>query len=242
VKTQVVEVDVEPSVLIWARKSLGMSIGEAAKDSHLEESLIEMLEKGSKRPEISMLKALASTYKRSTAALLLPRPPVEPPLPEDFRSLPREGSLPISKRTRLAMRRARRLQAIAGELRERPGMNLSKRLGEIHIGDDPEEVAIRLRNALGISYDVQHRWKDPTKAFDGWRTALEKLDILVLKIPMEMKEARAFSLIDRGIPVIAINSNDSPNGMIFSLLLQSPCWCNPRATRTSHETTIGEAY
>ena len=217
-KAKAVEVGVEPSVLVWARTSLGMTIPEAARSSHLGEPLIEALEGGTARLDISMLKALASAYKRSTAALLLLQPPVEPSVPEDFRTLPREETLPLSKKTRLAMRRARRLQAIARELKGRPGTLLSDRVGEIGLVDDREDAARRLRDVLDVPFDVQVRWKDAPEAFNGWRTALERLNVLVLKLPMDMTEARAFSFVEDDLPVIAINSNDSPNGMIFSLL------------------------
>lgn len=113
------KVSIEPKILIWARESIGRSIQEVAKRLNISENTISGWELGQKKPTLLQLEKLAKTvYKRPLAVFFLSVHPVDPPLPVDYRVLPTDKRLPFSAKTRLAIRRARRLKSLATELTE----------------------------------------------------------------------------------------------------------------------------
>jgi len=66
------EVVVEPRVLIWARKSIGMNIEEVAKRLNTGQDTVSKWESGQKKPTLIQLEKLARTiYQRPLAAFFL---------------------------------------------------------------------------------------------------------------------------------------------------------------------------
>ena len=102
----------------------------------------------------------------------MPSPPTEPALPTDFRTLPADRELPSLQKTRLAIRRAQRLQSLATELRGTITKEAFK-IGSISLSDDPEEVAIKIRNDLKVDAQTQFHWKDENIALNEWKKVLE---------------------------------------------------------------------
>jgi Zn-dependent peptidase ImmA (M78 family) len=211
------EVSIAPSVLKWARVSLGKSIDEVAKRLDISGSVVENWETGDKQPTLKQLRELTTFYKRPLAAFFLAEPPQEPPFPVDFRTLPKTVRKPFSEKTRLAIRRARRLQALAGELNKTLEAEMKVKIGEASLSDDPETVAIRARASLGVGMESQFNWKDEATALSEWKRSIEQTGPLVFELPFPFDEGRAFSFADRALPAIVLNSNDAVNGRIFSL-------------------------
>jgi Zn-dependent peptidase ImmA (M78 family) len=84
--------------------------------------------------------------------------------------------------------------------------------------DEPELLAARLREQLGISGERQtSTWKNERQALEEWKFAVEGLGILVQQIGMPLDEARGFSLVGDGIPIIVLNARDAIRAQIFSL-------------------------
>jgi Zn-dependent peptidase ImmA (M78 family)/DNA-binding XRE family transcriptional regulator len=208
---------VEPKVLLWARESIGLGIQEVAKRLQLSENTLGKWELGEKRPTLAQIEKLSKIYKRPLAAFFLPRPPEEPPLPKDFRSLPTKKGATFSPKTRLAIRRARRLQSLAAELAKSLKRDITRKISKVSLSDNPENVAIRIREQLGIGIQTQFGWRDENEALNEWIKAIEKSGILVFQIGMPIEETRGFSLDQSQLPVIVLNSSDSPKGRIFSI-------------------------
>src|SRR3972149_7418485 len=113
------DVSVEPSVLIWARESIGMSVEEVAKKiKGITINTIKRWEskEGSEKPTFAQIETLSNIYKRPLSAFLLPAPPKEPPFPKDFRTFPTEEKQLLKPKTYLAIRKARHFQYSAIEL------------------------------------------------------------------------------------------------------------------------------
>jgi Zn-dependent peptidase ImmA (M78 family)/DNA-binding XRE family transcriptional regulator len=211
------EVFIEPKVLLWARESIGLGIKEIAKKLQVSENTIEKWESGQKKPKLTQVERLAKIYKRPLAVFFLSKPPQEPPPPKDFRSLPQEKKAVFSPKTRLAIRRARRLQSLAAELAKSLNRQITPLIGKVALSDNPEIVANRIREQLGVGIQMQFSWEDENKALDGWKRAIEKSGILIFQINMPIEETRGFSLNEGRLPVIVLNLSDSINGRIFSL-------------------------
>jgi Zn-dependent peptidase ImmA (M78 family) len=211
------EVDVEPGVLIWARESMGIEIAEVAKRFGLSQNIIKKWEYGQKKPTIIQIKKLAKFYKRPLAVFFLPSPPEEPPLPNDFRTLPDESRKPFSPETRLIIRKARRLQSLAIELAEGTNKDIHTNVGRVNLSDNPEIVANNERIHVGIDIQTQFSWSREVDAFEEWKKAVEKLGILVFQFPLAVEEIRGFSLPKDILPAIVLNRRDHVRARIFSL-------------------------
>jgi Zn-dependent peptidase ImmA (M78 family)/DNA-binding transcriptional regulator YiaG len=211
------KVSVEPAVLKWARESAGLSIEEVAKRVGATVETVMRWESGERQPTLQTLEKLSVFYKRPLAVLFLPAPPQEPPLPRDFRVLPGKQSLPLSRETRLAIRKARRLQSVATELMKELGIGATPKIGKTSLEADPEEVAAEERRRLGIGVAEQIHWKNHYVAFYEWRRAIERLNVLVFQMRMPLEEVRGFSLVEGELPAIVVNSSDSISARIFTL-------------------------
>jgi len=211
------EVDVEPKVLIWARESMGMNRAEVAKRFELSENMIKKWESGQEKPTIVQIQKLAKIYKRPLAVFFLPEPPEEPPLPNDFRTLPEERRKPFSSKTRLAIRHTRRLQSLAIELAKSTDSEIHTNIGQASLSDDPEIVANKTREQIGIDIQTQFAWKEDDHAFKEWRKAVERLGVLVFQLPLPVEETRGFSLPEDTLPAIVLNEKDHIRARIFSL-------------------------
>jgi len=92
------------------------------------------------------------------------------------------------------------------------------KLEHAEISEDPEDLALRERVSFNITVDEQIKWKDAYQAFNTWRRLIESKNMPVFQISMPLEDARGFSLVDEEPFVIIINSSDSIEARIFTLL------------------------
>ena len=208
---------VKPELLVWARKSAGLTIQQAARKAEVTDEQIAGWENGTSRPTISQLRKLAAACKRPLAVFYLPSPPAGADVLHDFRRLP--GGVPeqLSPQLIWEIRRAReRREAVLNlleGLEELPRFSLHADLSE-----DSERLGSRIRGFLGIQRDVLARLPGKHDALDYWRSALERAGVLVFQASgVPTSEMRGFSLSESPLPVIVVNSKDSPLGRIFSM-------------------------
>src|SRR5260370_5598684 len=103
-----VATEINPDILRWARETAGVEAQSLARRF----PKLQSWESGATKPTVSQLEALSDLYKRPLATFFLSSRPHEPPPPQDFRLLSRDQVRTLSKKTRLAMRAARRAQRI----------------------------------------------------------------------------------------------------------------------------------
>ena len=240
---------IKPALIRWARESAGMSVTEAAKRLGIDSKILEEWESSEARPTPRQLEKLADVYKRPTACFFMPQPPMEPPLPIDFRVLFTGISQNLSAPTLFALRRARRLQRVFADL---ANGSLQVKLSTIDVtvslDDSPEAAAEKARTLLNVSTDDQSLLKYPSKAFKVWRHELGRIGILVFQFSMPLNEVRGFSL--SGIPaVIVVSTKDEFSARIFTLfhewahlLLDRPGICVPDAIVQTKQTDRIEIF
>jgi Zn-dependent peptidase ImmA (M78 family)/DNA-binding XRE family transcriptional regulator len=213
-------VNVNPRVMNWARETAALSREDVGKLLNIKVNTVQAWEEGDRKPTLNTLNKLAAAYKRPLASFFLPEPPSEPPTPHDFRVLPDEKRHPLSRKTLLAIRRARYIQSIATELLEteetikKPAISM----GKVSIREDPELVAARYRQIFRISLEDQLAFRSPHEAFRNWRDKVENLGIVVHQARIPPEEIRGFSLLDGMTPTIAISLSDAIHAKIFTLL------------------------
>ena len=89
------------------------------------------------------------------------------------------------------------------------------------ISDDPEAVGRKIRTSLGVTDDLQFKWKDADgrTAFNAWRNRIEELGVLGFQTTtFASEEASGFAIAAEELPVIAVNRKDPLTRRTFSLL------------------------
>ena len=206
-----------PTVLQWARRSAGLSAELAAKKIGVRPDRLLEWESGSEKPTIAQLRKLGAAYKRPVAAFYLQSPPKDFDPMRDFRRHPEGESSLVSPELQIEIRRGhdRREWALEllAQLGERP-KNIS--LG-LHLEADTEEAAIKVRDFLGVTVDLQKQWK--RHAFTRWRNCIENAGILTFEMTsVPVREARGFSIGAQTLPVAVANIKDAFPARAFTLI------------------------
>lgn len=210
---------INPALLVWARKSAGYEVMEAAQKLQVDEERLSGWEAGSAQPTIPQLRKLAETYKRPLAVLYLPEPPLAFQPMHDFRRLPEMGSRRFSPDLTLEIRKAHQRRTLALEIFEDADDKPKKFTLETKQNVKIEDAGKVIREALGMDYQLQLGFKDHITAFRGWRSRIENLGILVFQASrLEEKEASGFAFWAEDLPFIVVNSKDAYPRRTFSLL------------------------
>jgi Zn-dependent peptidase ImmA (M78 family)/transcriptional regulator with XRE-family HTH domain len=209
--------NVTPAVLLWARKSAGLDLGEVAHRLQVDPGVLAAWEDGTDRPSLTHAERLAVIYKRPLVAFFLSEPPAEPALPRDFRTMPDRAGGQLSPETLLAVRRARRVQAQTIELRKALRTEQTIRLAHVSARLDDDSAAAAIRRNVGVEALTPRAWRDMYEALRSWRSAVERLGVLVLQFAMPVSDARGFTLPSDSVPVVVLNTRDSPSARMFSL-------------------------
>lgn len=208
-------VSVHPAVLKWARESIKKTPEEVAKAMQTSAKRILDFESGDAQPTFVQLLSLAKIYRRTAAALLLPSVPPDAKPPRAFRKIYGLEEDTYSGDVAVAFRRARWIQEKVAELAQSEFRYPFRR---ITLESDPAAAAANLREQLGISIADQFKWPGYSSALSEWKQSIEKLGVFIIQQKMPVKEARAFSFVDKKPFVIVLNSSDIDVGRIFSLM------------------------
>ena len=212
---------ITPSVIKWARESSGYTVKEVVDKLNrktITAQTISDWENGQAFPSYPQLEKLAyEIYKRPVAVFFFPDPPDESDIKKSFRTLPK----PVEKlkpSMRILLRKARFMQFNLMELIGSDEIN-KKIFKEITFRTNASVKSLthKVRNYLGISLEEQKKWKDPTKALNQWREAVQSCGVFVFKNSFKESDFSGFCLYDTDFPVIYINSKQAPARQIFTL-------------------------
>ena len=240
-----VEVSIAPDVFQWLCSTSGWPAKDIAKSIEVSETEVRSWCEGKTKPvlPLSKVERLSVAFKRPLAAFLLSKAPAEPAALPDFRKLP-NASAGYSKETRLAMRKARRLQQVRCNLLENLEIDTRVKIRLRTIRDNPEVVASEERGNLpsGISGSEI----TSSKVFHIWREWFEEKNIAVFQMKMPIEDARGFSLSETEPFVIVVNESDAPVGRLFTLfheyghiLLNKPAICNQDSDEVEDRSKAG---
>ncbi len=211
---------IQPSILRWARQSIGLSLLDVAHAMKKPASAVEAWEEGADAPTYVELERLAyAVYKRPLALFFLPSPPEEVPPTREFRTLPDTDLESLAADTYLHIRRAHAFQLALQELFDRPPnvRNIWRSLG-LTVQTSIPAQALAVRDYLGITLEQQTTWKSDALALKQWREAVESAGVFVFKAAFRQKEVSGFCLMDQNFPLIYLNNSTTKTRQIFSLL------------------------
>ncbi len=213
-------VQIEPRILVWARTRINMSISEVAQKLKKDEETIEDWEHGRDLPTFSQLEKLAyKIYKVPLAVFFLAEPPEEPPINNQFRTIPTQEIAHLPSGLMLKVREGQYFQEVLKEIfnGKNPSLNpIFNRFKGLQ-NTNAIFVAKEIRKILGINKKIQSNFKDTTEAFKYYRDKLEQNGIFVFQQTLK-DYCRGYSLYDTEFPIIVINSSEeSDTGKNFTI-------------------------
>lgn len=198
---------------------MGYDIPEIAKKVSVNEERWLKWEQGEEKPTTNQLINLANKLDRTPAFFYLEQVPVEAEPLAEFRTinnLPLESASPkLISAIREARRNREELFRLYDEMNRTP-----KTVPEYSVtGRNITDMAKEIREWLGVTFEMQSSWTSSSNALTSWKTLLEDQDIYVLQYTsVDIAESRGFAIAENQFPVIGINSRDSYNARIFTLI------------------------
>lgn len=213
----------EPSVLRWARTTVGLVPIAAARKIGVPDDRVEQWENGEAQPTIAQLRKAAEVYKRPLGVFFLSEPPLDFDAMRDFRRHTDAAAGDWSPELHGEYRRALGQRENALELFDLEDQEPASEWMIEDLPDNAETAGglararllargpIPLPNGAGTPYDH----------LNAWTAALEEVGVLVIATAggrVATSEMRAFSMYFDQVPVIVVNGADGPRGRLFSML------------------------
>jgi Zn-dependent peptidase ImmA (M78 family) len=239
------KLEVDPVRMRSLRMRLNLPVEAAAKRSGVDAAVIERLEATAEAVELDVLRRLAKAYRRNWYVFLLEDEPGQPALPRDFRTIVRGRALTAP--TLAAFDDAAFLTEKILDL-TRPGPKTRISLPSV-FGLDPEAAAERVRASMGITFDSQRSHSAEYDAIRFWSTHIAHAGVYGAQLSFPYREVRAFCLVQHGVSLIVVSSQDSPRARVFSLLhelghllLGGDAMCHPQPDRQTPVPGSEEAF
>lgn len=227
-------VQINPTVLAWARETAGLSPEAAATKLGLKttakatasEKLLEA-ERGERPVSRGLLQKAATAYQRPLITFFLRDPPARGDRGQDFRAASGASSPRIDAMLDALVRDVRaRQQLIREVLADDEDVRSLLFVGTSRVDEGAVKVVASIRSELGVTVEDQRRAKDPAALFGLLRTAAERTGIFVLLLgdlgshhsDLGDDIFRGFALADQIAPFVVINDNDAVTARSFSLI------------------------
>ena len=215
-------------MLRWAIDSAGWRDDELASETGIGAGLIGRWLESECEIGMGDMRKISIKLGRPLSAFMLAEPPSEEPV-AGFRLARGSPAGQPSKRLCAAMKQARWLQYNARELLEdAAGGQAAPARGPVAAArrsDDPERVAAGEAALMGLSGGaagldgppVTDRYDRIKRLYGALRGAVESRGVFVAQAGFPLEEAKGFSLVGRGPPVVLINSADAVGSRVFTL-------------------------
>jgi Zn-dependent peptidase ImmA (M78 family) len=214
---------INPALITWARQSVGFTMAEAATRLDVDEGQLAAWEAvpGADAPSIPQLRKIAALFRRPLAVFYMAAAPEGFLVMRDLRRLPGAGARRYSPRLQMEIRAVNERRELALELAADLEQELSKFSLSAMVEEDPEVVGARVRASLGVTTELQGRWRDSDgrAGFNAWRMRIEDAGVLVFQTTrFSTEEASGFAIAGDILPIVVVNRNDTLTRRTFSLL------------------------
>ncbi|WP_273698248.1 ImmA/IrrE family metallo-endopeptidase [Selenomonas noxia] len=189
--------------------------------------LLNAWKTGEKQPTLKQLEVMSKKTHIPFGYFLLRTPPKEDIALAEYRTI---GSKKAEKPSRALIDILDQMTAIQDWMRDelkREQADALPFVGSSSLRDSADEIARQIRDVLALKTNWFRKGKNAEDNFNRIRNALAQHGVLVFtggKVganthrPLDIKEFRAFTLINALAPLIFINTTDTANGRLFSLL------------------------
>ncbi|MCI4568526.1 XRE family transcriptional regulator [Lysobacter sp. CFH 32150] len=223
---------VNPSILVWARETAGLSPEEAARKIGIVTARgieaadrLSALESGEIEPTRPLLLKMAKQYRRPLLSFYLSEVPARGDRGQDFRTLPEGRDESSDALVDALLRDVRARQQMVRATLEEDASTL-RFIDSSNIADGVTAVANKIQQTLSFDRDEFRRQPNPETAFAVLRELVEDQGIFVLLIgnlgshhtALEPEVFRGFALADQIAPFVVINDQDAKAAWSFTLL------------------------
>ena len=215
-------VNIHPSILEWAMKKAQMG--------NVSNSVLNLIAKwisGKKSPTFNQIKDVSKKSGIPFGYFFLEKPPVEECKIVEFRTIDSISLQNPSQNLIDTVDHMQNIQEWMAEYNKNNGISANPFVGSIKITDTILSATNKIRQELELSLEYFDKYKASTDAYRYLRNSITNLGILVMMNgivgnnthrTLKLEEFRAFTLINPYAPLIFINSRDTDNGKLFSLL------------------------
>lgn len=221
-----VKAKINPIILKWWREELNLDISLVAERLGKNINVLESWENWEDYPTMKQLEKIANVYKTHISVFYLFDKPEKLKPKINYRGI--EITINPETRYRLEMNIAEAVQRknIATELYDALWIT-PKALPKIDISLWVEKVAEIIRNFLWPKSPINtmtFSWKSSYEILKFWKNCIEDKDIIVSQtsvnthLGLDVSVIRGFCIAKEWIPIIVLNSKDSPLWKIFTIL------------------------
>ena len=215
-------IEINKNVLEW--------IIRTAEYNDVQEKYINLLKlwiSGKKNPTFKQVESISGKINIPLGYFFLEQPPVEDCFIVEYRTV---DSMPHPQPSRNLIDTLDSMvdiQSWMSDYLKDNGHSKLEFIGSVKSVIDSVEIADAIRETIGISTDWITKFHSSRAAFNFFRDELSKLGIVVMMNgivgnnthrKLKIDEFRAFTIINDYVPLIFINSCDTDNGKLFSLL------------------------
>ena len=216
------KIDVSTQILDWIIRSIPL---ETVPDKVL--SSIQKWRSGDSKPTFNQLEQVSKALGIPFGYFFLQTPPNEDLSIVEYRTI---DSIALTKPSRNLIDTLHDMEQIQDWMHNYLLSIESDKLpfvGALNNKTDSIDIAKYIRQLLGIQIDWFKSTKTADESFSILRNAMSNAGVIVMMSgivennthrPLQIDEFRAFALVNEYAPLIFINSNDSVNGKLFSLL------------------------
>lgn len=216
------KIEVSTQILDWIIRSIPL---ETVPDNVL--STIKKWRSGDSQPTFNQLEKVSKALGIPFGYFFLQTPPNEDLSIVEYRTI---DSIALTKPSRNLIDTLHDMEQIQDWMHNYLISTESDKLifvGALKNQTSSNEIAKYIRRLLGIQVDWFKSAKTADESFTILRNAMSNAGVIVMMSgivennthrPLQIDEFRAFALVDEYAPLIFINSNDSINGKVFSLI------------------------
>ncbi len=226
--------EINPQILIWARKSAGFDVATASKKLALADSKtasgIEKLhayEAGLRQPSRPLLVKMAKQYRRPLLTFYLSEPPLAGNRGEDFRTLTHAVEPSQNALVDALVRNVRARQEIVKDAlvsaQEREPLGF---VGSYDLKNGAPGLVDRIQQSIDFDREQYRQFRSQPEAFKYLRSRVENIGVFTLLLgnlgshhtTLSTEVFRGFALSDDIAPFVVINDQDAKAAWSVTLL------------------------
>lgn len=215
-------VDIAPETMSWVIQHIEV---EKVNESMLKN--IQQWKSGEKKPTFNQVEILSKATNIPLGYFFLKTPPIEDISLLKYRTV---DSLELRNPSRNLIDTINDMEDVQEWMRDHliaSGNLILEFVGSQKNNENAQQIAEIMRKELGLKIDWYTQSQSAWDSFKKIRLSADTIGILIMMNgivgnnthrKLEIEEFRAFTLTDDYAPLIFINTNDSQNGKLFSLL------------------------
>lgn len=225
--------NVNPEILIWARKTAGLDLEAAAQKIGLNAARgisgadrLAALEAGDGSPSTTLLQRMSQQYRRPLLTFYMATRPEPAEVGQDFRTLPDAGD-PSNILLAALLRDVKARQSLVRDTLEDSDDVVEVALvGAAAAINQPDLLAAALVAAISFDREMYRSCDTAMAAFTYLRALVERKGIFVLlagdcghwSTAIDVSVFRGFAIADPLAPFIVVNDQDAKAAWCFTLL------------------------